>query len=355
MVNLARNVPSEARLQCPICEKTYKIRTTKKHVKEAHGMSITYTCVFPADGGGVCGFSCGKRISCFINHQTRRHKLNFMEMSDHKYDITTCFLLEIVGGGEDLHTPTCTEETKFFSAKTMKEVRKRYKDKVGSNKTVVDVQRVDEPEPEVEKNSKRKAESDIPAKDVKKAKKETLVKNTHTESALPQSDYVDGSVPSGVSDDDIEVIDISDDDDDEEEAPANDIPEPTQENEAPANDVPETEQTEMDDEFWEQYYAQQNFVSDSEDEEILEPELRFKAGGGKFSRDLDVLIKVVSDEMEETYLRLRDDYPAWKKVINKLMLCWHPDKNPVIFKRKSEEVMKMITKERKRLESGEKS
>jgi hypothetical protein len=59
--------------------------------------------------------------------------------------------------------------------------------------------------------------------------------------------------------------------------------------------------------------------------------------------------------MEEAHLRLKDDYPAWKKVINKLRLCWHPDKNPVIFKRKSEEVMKMITNERKRLESGEKS
>ena len=89
---------------------------------------------------------------------------------------------------------------------------------------------------------------------MKKAKKETLVKNTHTKSALPQSDYVDGSIPSGASDDDIEVIDISDDDD-EEEAPANDIPEPSHEEEATANDVPETEQTNMDDEFWEQFYA----------------------------------------------------------------------------------------------------
>ena len=353
MAKLVRNVPSEASLECPVCGKKYKIRTTKKHINDVHKLSSTYTCVFPLSDGEVCGFTCGKRISCFNNHQTRRHKLNFTELSEHKYDESTYFVLGIGEAGEDLHTPKCTEETKFFSAETMKEVRKRHRAKTGTSKIVVEEEKVDEPEAEVKKNSKRKAESDIPAKDVKKAKKETLVKNTHTESALPQSDYVDGSVPSGVSDDDIEVIDISDDD--EEEAPANDIPEPTQENEAPANDVPETEQTEMDDEFWEQYYAQQNFVSDSEDEEILEPELRFKAGGGKFSRDLDVLIKVVSDEMEEEYLRLRDDYPAWKKVISKLMLCWHPDKNPVIYKRKSEEVMKMITKERKRLESGEKS
>ena len=45
MVIVARNVPSEASLKCPICEKKYKIRTTKKHVKDVHGLSITYTCV----------------------------------------------------------------------------------------------------------------------------------------------------------------------------------------------------------------------------------------------------------------------------------------------------------------------
>ena len=345
MVNLARNVPSEASLQCPICEKKYKIRTTKKHVKDVHGLSITYTCVFPADDGGVCGFSCGKRISCFINHQTRRHKLNFTEMSDHKYDKTTYFVLETVEGGEDLHTPTCTEETKFFSAETMKEVRKRYKAKVGTNKTVVDEEKVDEPETEVKKNSKRKAESDIPAKG---GKKEKLVKKTHTKSALPQTNYVEGSIPFGASDVIIEVVDLTEEDGEV----AVVVAEGPKEKEAPANDIPE--HTEMDDEFWEQYYAQQCEISDSEDDEgESEPELRFQAGGGKFSKDLHVLLYEVLAEMKAAHLKFKDDYPAWKKVVNKLRLSWHPDKNSVVFKRKAEEVLKHIENEKRRLEHGE--
>jgi hypothetical protein len=381
MVIVARNVPSEASLKCPICEKKYKIRTTKKHVKDAHGLSINYTCVFPLAFGGVCKFSCGKRISCFINHQKRSHKLNFDEMADHIYDITTHFVVETVDGFEDIHTPTCIKETKFFSDETMKEARKRYKAKVGASKPATAEDKAEKPEPEVEKNSKIKPESDddrevidisgyddeeeAPANDIPEPSQEEeapvagvgvckfssgkrIINHQKRSHKLNFEEMADHR-----SDDDREVIDISDDDD-EEEAPANDIPEPSQEEEAPANDVPETEQTNLDDEFWEQFYAKQNFVDDSEDEEGRpEPELR-RSGVGKFSRDIDVMIKIVTDEMGEAYASLKDDYSAWKRVINKIILCWHPDKNPN-FKRKSEEVTKMIIKERLRLESGQKS
>ena len=59
--------------------------------------------------------------------------------------------------------------------------------------------------------------------------------------------------------------------------------------------------------------------------------------------------------MGEAYMRLWDDRSAWKKFVGKLMLCWHPDKNPIEFKRKSEEVTKWILMEKKRLEKGNKS
>ena len=55
----------------------------------------------------------------------------------------------------------------------------------------------------------------VPAKVVKRAKKEKLVKNTHTKSALPQSDYVDGSIPFGASDVNIDVIDLTEEDDED--------------------------------------------------------------------------------------------------------------------------------------------
>ena len=211
MAKLVRNVPSEASLECPVCGKKYKIRTTKKHINDVHKLSITYTCVFPLADGEVCGFTCGKRISCFNNHQTRRHNVNFTELSEHKYDESTYFVLGIGEAGEDLHTPKCTEETKFFSAETMKEVRKRHRAKTGTSKIVVDEEKVDEPEAEVKKNSKRKAESDVSAKGAKKAKKEKLVKNTHTKSPLPQANDAEGSIPLVENDVIIEVVDLPND------------------------------------------------------------------------------------------------------------------------------------------------
>ena len=45
MVIFARNVPSEAGLDCPLCDKKYKVRTTKKHVKDVHSKSLLYKCV----------------------------------------------------------------------------------------------------------------------------------------------------------------------------------------------------------------------------------------------------------------------------------------------------------------------
>ena len=374
MVISARNVPSEAGLKCPLCEKKYKVRTTKKHVKDIHSKSLIYKCVYPLAGGEVCKYSCGKRISCFINHQRRTHNLKFEEMAAHRYDITTHFVVEAVEVSEDIHSSECLKETKFFNDETMREARKKYKEKLGASKPATDEDKVETPEPEAERNSKRKAEDDTPAKDVKKARKEEEVKNTHTESTLPQSDYVGGSTHTEEGADDKEVIDISDDDGEEEapttdnsepessqgeEAPASDTSEPEsfQEEEAPENDDLGTEHTNSDDELWEQYYDRYNFVDDSDDEDEdrrPEPALR-RSGVGKFSRELAVMVKIIGEDMGEAYVRLWDDRSAWRKFVGKLMLCWHPDKNPPEFKRKSEEVTKWMLMEKKRLELGNQS
>ena len=104
---IVRNVPSEAGLNCPLCEKRYKVRTTKKHVKDIHGKSLAYKCIYPLGGGKACEYSCGKRISCFLNHQRRTHKLKVEEMAAHRYDITTHFVVEIVEACEDVHSLVC--------------------------------------------------------------------------------------------------------------------------------------------------------------------------------------------------------------------------------------------------------
>jgi hypothetical protein len=291
--------------------------------------------------------------------------LNFTKLSEHKYDESIYFVLETGELGDDLHTPECTEETKFFSAETMKEVRKRHRAKTGTSKIVVEEEKVDEPEAEVKRNSKRKAESDVSAKGAKKAKKEKLVKNTHTKSPLPQANDAEGSIPLVENDVIIEVVDLPNDIEiiievveptKEDVGGVVAVVEVTKEEEVPANDIPEN--TETDDDFREQFNAQQDELSDSEDEEEggqvtkeLEPELRYQVGGGRFAKDIHGLCKGVQAEMVGEYSMLKNNPPAWKKVVYWLLKTWHPDKNDEVFKRKSEEVFKFIEKEKKRLES----
>ena len=327
MVIFARNVPSEAGLDCPLCDKKYKVRTTKKHVKDVHSKSLLYKCVYPLAGGEVCKYSCGKRISCFINHQRRTHNLKFEEMAAHRYDITTHFVVEVVEASEDVHSFECLRETKVFNDETMRVARKKYNEKLKASKPATDEDKSETSAPESERKSKRKAEDDTLAKDVKKGRKEEEVKNTHAESTLPQSENVDGSTHAEESADDKEVI---------------------------------PEDTGIDEDFHEEFNAQQGELSDSEDEEEggevtkkLEPELMYQVGGGRFAKDLHGLCKGVQAEMVRGYSTLKNNPPAWRKVVNRLRNTWHPDKNDVVFKRKSEEVFKFIENEKKRLESME--
>ena len=121
--------------------------------------------------------------------------MNFTKLSEHKYGENTYFVLGLVDLCEDIHTPECNVETKFFQAETMKEVRKKNRAKAGTSKTVVDEEEVDEPEAGVKKSSKRKAESNVSAKGAKKAKKEKVVRNKHAKSPLPQANDAEGSIP----------------------------------------------------------------------------------------------------------------------------------------------------------------
>jgi hypothetical protein len=261
MANLRRNFPSEASLECPLCGKSYKIRTTKKHINDAHNMSSTYTCVYPSSNGEICGFTCGKRISCFNNHQTRRHNLNFTKLSEHKYGENTYFVLGLGEACEDIHTPECNVETKFFQAETMKEVRKKIKEKAGGSKTVIGEGEVDGLEAGVGKSSKRKAESNVSEKVAKKARKEKSVKDTHAKGPLPQANAAEGSIPL-VKDD---VIGESAEPTEEDVGGVVAAVGGTKEEEVPEDDP---EDTESDEYFREQFNAHQDF-GDSDDEEVV--------------------------------------------------------------------------------------
>ena len=87
---VARNldVPCEAVLACPICNKKAKIRDTKSHIETDHKKGVTYICTVSTNGS-KCEFSCGGRIGCFNNQQTRKHGQVFLAKAKHIWDIWT--------------------------------------------------------------------------------------------------------------------------------------------------------------------------------------------------------------------------------------------------------------------------
>ena len=97
----------------------------------------------------------------------------------------------LVGLCKDEHTLECGVETKFFQAETMKEVRRKIKEKAAGSKTVIG----DGLAAGVGKSSKKKAESTAPEKVAKRTKKEKTVKDTHATEPLPQANAAVGSIP----------------------------------------------------------------------------------------------------------------------------------------------------------------
>ena len=182
---------------------------------------------------------------------------------------------------------------------------------------------------------------------------------------MPHANDAEGSIPVVENDVIIEVVDLPDDIE-----VIIEVVEPTEEDvggvvaavggtkeeEVPEDDIPED--TESDEYFREQFNAHQDF-GDSDDEEVvvkvpkkkLEPALMYQAGFGRFSKDINELCKEVQAEMIREYSVLKNNPPAWRKVVNRLRNTWHPDKNDDVFKRKSEEVFKCLQNEKKKLES----
>ena len=76
MVERNLDVPCEAVISCPICNKKAKIRDTKVHIETVHEERVTYECTILTNGS-KCEFFCGERLGCFNNHQTRKHGQEF--------------------------------------------------------------------------------------------------------------------------------------------------------------------------------------------------------------------------------------------------------------------------------------
>ena len=110
--------------------------------------------------------------------------MDFSGKSKHRYDKSTGFLLNKGEESMDGHSLTCREEAGFYHSATMKVARKKYRDKKEESKKLAGDEGVapgveNEPEVKLKKNLKRKAESDVPKKNVKKKQKRKRGLNTY--------------------------------------------------------------------------------------------------------------------------------------------------------------------------------
>jgi hypothetical protein len=351
MAHRERNVPSEASIPCPKCGKSYKVRTLKKHVKEVHELLCIYTCVFPTGDGEVCNFACGKRISCMNNHQSRRHGVKFDALSEHKYNEDNFFILRLIPLQDDEHTADCDVETNYFQVETMKEVRRKIKEKAAAIRKVLG----DGLAAGVRKGSKRKSGLVTPEKVAKRRKKETMVKGSQEKEALPAAE----SIPF-LEDD---ITGKSGEPNKENAVGVVIAAGGTQNDEGPKDgEVPdnEPEENESEESMWEHFNAHQD-ISDSEDDDDevvcltpkpqvkLDEALIFTPGCGRFSPDVTQICNSVRTEMQEAYPALANDPKGWKSVIRKLQKAWHPNHNMTYFA-KCNEVFKVIDQERLKLE-----
>ena len=120
MAHRVRNVPSESSIQCPKCDKSYKGRTLKDHIEGDHELLCLYTCIFPTSDGVVCNFSCGKRMSCINNHQSRCHNLNFNVKSEHAYTSDNYFAFGFKPVGKDEHAPSMLQNASILKMRVRK-------------------------------------------------------------------------------------------------------------------------------------------------------------------------------------------------------------------------------------------
>ena len=325
MTHRARNFPSEASIQCPKCDKSYKGRKLKDHIQQDHKLLCLYTCTFPSSDGEVCNFFCGKRISCINNHQSRCHNLNFDAKSEHQYTGDNFFTFGFKPLGNDIHTTECVAESKYFKVESQKKVNAKQAEERAAVR-------------------KRKAETAAAEKAAKRVKKSKVIKETPTTEPLASA----GSAPSGK----VEFPGKADE-------PKNALVVAVG---STQNDEPkEPEEDEFTEFFYKQFFADQDISdsddSDDDDEAVclspkpkkLEEALMYKAGCGRFSPDVKQLCKTVRAEMQIKYLVLKNDPKGWKRVIRQLQKLWHPDHNEE-YARKATQVFKCIQQEKKKLE-----
>ena len=81
----ARNVPSEAKMQCFKCIKSMKFRELRIHLLKVHKIPNVFLSCTEIVNEKVCEFFCGKTLDCFIEHM--KQKKNTHKTSDGAGDI----------------------------------------------------------------------------------------------------------------------------------------------------------------------------------------------------------------------------------------------------------------------------
>ena len=119
--------------------------------------------------------------------------MDFSRKSKHPYGESTGFFLRVGGENPTKHSLACHAESDFYSSERMKVARKNYRVKQAAMKKVGGWGEV---APCVSLKRKAGGEIEVPAKNVKKAKKKQEGENTQGVNMLKSSDGVEYSLPS---------------------------------------------------------------------------------------------------------------------------------------------------------------
>jgi hypothetical protein len=136
----ARNVPSEAKMQCIRCHKSMKFRELRIPLLKVHKIPNVFLSCMEIVNEKVCEFFCGKTLNCFIEHMKQVHDEKFKGGAEYVFDDLSGFKLLTNGDTVRSHTEVCSiarEERRKEKVKECKEryVRKHKVEKKNTHKT----------------------------------------------------------------------------------------------------------------------------------------------------------------------------------------------------------------------------
>ena len=130
----ARDVPSEAKMQCFKCIRSMKFRELRIHLLKVHQIPNVFIFCTSVVNDKVCEFLCGKSLDCFIEHMKQVHDEKFKDGAEYAFNESNGFKLVSNGDPIRSHTEVCSIAREERRKEKVKECKARYVSKLKAEK-----------------------------------------------------------------------------------------------------------------------------------------------------------------------------------------------------------------------------